>query len=252
MTKIAIWCRHKDDNIIGIGPNIPWHISSDFKRFRRITENACITCGQTTYESFPNRTLPNRKIYVLTFDESYEVSDKKNHFVINHEKTLKEFEDLLKEYEEVHQQEIDSNKGDSDEYEEKVVEIPFTKEGEVCKVKCSINGLPLYFIFDTGASDVSMSDVEANFMFKNEYLTSQDVEGRQNYMTADGNVVAGTVVNLRNVNFGGVELNNIQASIVKNQRAPLLLGQSVLKRLGKIEIDNEKRILKITYKEKKK
>ena len=71
-------------------------------------------------------------------------------------------------------------------------------------------------------------------------------------MTADGNVIAGTVVNLRNVNFGGVELNNIQASVVKNQRAPLLLGQSVLKRLGKIEIDNEKRILKITYKEKKK
>lgn len=171
---------------------------------------------------------------------------------LNNIRTLKEFEDLLKEYEEVHQQEIDSNKGDSDEYEEKVVEIPFTKEGEVCKVKCSINGLPLYLIFDTGASDVSMSDVEANFMFKNEYLTSQDVEGRQNYMTADGNVVAGTVVNLRNVNFGGVELNNIQASIVKNQRAPLLLGQSVLKRLGKIEIDNEKRILKITYKEKKK
>ena len=95
MTKIAIWCRHKDDNIIGVGPNIPWHISSDFKRFRRITENACITCGQTTYESFPNRTLPNRKIYVLTFDESYEVSDKKNHFVINDAKNLKEFEEPL-------------------------------------------------------------------------------------------------------------------------------------------------------------
>ena len=38
MTKIAIWCRHDGDNIIGIGPNIPWHISSDFKRFRRITD----------------------------------------------------------------------------------------------------------------------------------------------------------------------------------------------------------------------
>ena len=95
MTKIAVWCRHKDDNIIGIGPNIPWHISSDFKRFRRITENACITCGQTTYESFPNRTLPNRKIYVLTFDENYEVSDKKNHFVVNDAKALKEFEEPL-------------------------------------------------------------------------------------------------------------------------------------------------------------
>ena len=95
MTKIAVWCRHKDDNIIGIGPNIPWHISSDFKRFRRITENACITCGQTTYESFPNRTLPNRKIYVLTFNEDYEVSDKKNHFVVNNAKSLKEFDEPL-------------------------------------------------------------------------------------------------------------------------------------------------------------
>ena len=34
----------------------------------------------------------------------------------------------------------------------------------------------------------------------------------------------------------------------RNQKAPLLLGQSVLGRLGKIEIDNSKHILKITHK----
>ncbi len=95
MTKIAIWCRHEGDNIIGIGENIPWHVSSDFKRFRRITENMSIVCGQTTYESFPNRTLPNRKIYVLTFDEHYEVSDKKNHFVINDANELRDLEEPL-------------------------------------------------------------------------------------------------------------------------------------------------------------
>ncbi|TGX99711.1 hypothetical protein E5355_17270 [Bacteroides muris (ex Afrizal et al. 2022)] len=61
----------------------------------------------------------------------------------------------------------------------------------------------------------------------------------------------GTVVNLRNVDLGGLELNNIKTSIVKNQKAPLLLGQSVLSRLGKIEIDNGKRVLKVTYKERK-
>ena len=94
MTKIAIWCRHENDNIIGIGPNIPWHIPSDFKRFRRITEKASITCGQTTYESFPNRTLPNRKIYVLSFDEKYEVSDKDNHFVINNPTKLRDLVSL--------------------------------------------------------------------------------------------------------------------------------------------------------------
>ena len=95
MTKIAVWCRHERDDIIGIGPNIPWHIPSDFKRFRRITEKACIVCGQTTYESFPNRTLPNRKIYILTFDKNYEVSDSKNHFVVNDAKKLKDFEEPL-------------------------------------------------------------------------------------------------------------------------------------------------------------
>lgn len=64
-------------------------------------------------------------------------------------------------------------------YEDVVIEVPFTKEGEVLKVKCQINTLPLYFIFDTGVSDVSMSDVEANIMLKNDYLLSQDIVGKQ-------------------------------------------------------------------------
>ncbi len=95
MTKIAIWCRHQGDNVIGIGPNIPWHISSDFKRFRRITEGQSLVAGEKTYESFPNRTLPNRKIFVLSFNSDYEVSDKANHFVVNDIKAFKDFEGNL-------------------------------------------------------------------------------------------------------------------------------------------------------------
>ena len=90
--KIAVWCRHQNDNIIGIGPHIPWRVSSDFKRFRRITEEQYLLAGETTYETFPNRTLPNRKIIVLTFNADYEVSDPQNHFVVTDVKKLKEFE----------------------------------------------------------------------------------------------------------------------------------------------------------------
>ena len=86
-------------------------------------------------------------------------------------------------------------------------------------------------------------------MMKNEYLVSNDVMGKQNYMTANGDIIEGTVVNLRKVNFGGLKLENIKASVVKNQKAPLLLGQSVLNKLGKIEIDNVKKIIKVTYRE---
>jgi clan AA aspartic protease (TIGR02281 family) len=127
-----------------------------------------------------------------------------------------------------------------------ISEIPFTKENGVCKVKCSVNGLPLHFVFDTGASDVTISMVEATFMMKNGYLSGNDVVGSQRYMDANGDVTVGTVVNLRNVNFGGLDLDNVKASVVRNQKAPLLLGQSVLGRLGKIEIDNSKNVLKIS------
>ena len=95
MTKVAIWCRHKDDNIIGIGTKIPWHVKSDFQRFRRITEGQNLVAGQTTYESFPNRTLPNRKIFVLTLDADYEVSDSANHRVVNDVRFFKDWEEDL-------------------------------------------------------------------------------------------------------------------------------------------------------------
>ena len=78
---------------------------------------------------------------------------------------------------------------------------------------CTINGLPLHFVFDTGASDVSLSSVEAQFMFKNGYLKPSDVIGRRAYLTASGDVVEGTSVRLHSVTFGGLTLNNVRASI---------------------------------------
>lgn len=164
---------------------------------------------------------------------------------------MPEFEALLKEYEDKVNSEIGNESGDKEEFEEHVSEVPFTKEGGVYKVKCEINKLPLHFIFDTGASDVSISNVEATFMLKNNYLVANDFVGTQNYMNANGDVTEGAVINLRNVDFAGLSLTNIKASVVKNQKAPLLLGQSVLGKLGKIEIDNEKRMLKVTSRKKK-
>ena len=168
-------------------------------------------------------------------------------------RNTEEFKVLLKEFEEKHQQEIAADAdGDDSAYELKVEEIPFTKEGGVCKVKCAINGLPLHFIFDTGAADVSISSVEATFMAKNDFLSSSDIIGKQNYQTADGNITEGTIINLKDVKLGSLHLNNIKASVVRNQAAPLLLGQSVLSKLGKIEIDNTKKRLRITHKQKNK
>ena len=136
-------------------------------------------------------------------------------------------------------------KEESNENEEKyenidfeMVEIPFIPEGGCASVKCTINDLPLNFIFDTGASAVSMSQLEANFMLKNGYLNPSDFVGNGRFVNANGEVSENAIINLKNIDFGGLHLTNVKASVVKNQKAPLLLGQTVLGRLGVIEIDN--------------
>ena len=157
-----------------------------------------------------------------------------------------EYKALLAKYKSARRSVHSEQSAISSQKELVVTKIPFTKEDGVCKVKCQINGLPLHFVFDTGASDVTISMVEATFMMKNGYLSKNDVVGSQRYMDANGDVSVGTVLNIKNVNFGGLELNNIRASVVRNQKAPLLLGQSILSRLGKIEIDNAQKVIKIT------
>jgi clan AA aspartic protease (TIGR02281 family) len=155
---------------------------------------------------------------------------------------------LLAIYETKVQERISAFKGEETNLScnERIVEVPFTKSGGVTKVDCTINKLPLNFIFDTGASDVTISQVEANFMYKNGYLSSKDIIGKQHYQTADGSISVGTTIVLREIYFGGLTLKDVRASVVATQNAPLLLGQTVLQRLGKIEIDNTQRILKIT------
>lgn len=156
------------------------------------------------------------------------------------------FEHLLSEYEKK-QGAIDLSMLAKmvEEYTEECVEIPMQKDGSLYSVKCEVNGLPLHFLFDTGASSVTISTVEATFMLKNGYLKSSDLSGTQYYMTANGQIAEGTNVVLKTVNFGGIVLHDIKAMVVKSQRAPLLLGQAVLQRLGRIDIDNTRSVLKV-------
>ena len=172
------------------------------------------------------------------------------HIRIDHDmdflRDMLEFKALIEKYESETKSKFSQSSDEKTGSEKITTEVPFTKENGICNVKCKINDLPLYFVFDTGASTVSLSMVEATFMMKNGYLDKKDVVGSQYFLDANGNVSEGTTINIRKVDFGGLELENVRASVVRNQKAPLLLGQSILSRLGKIEIDNSNHILKIT------
>ncbi len=53
------------NRVIGAGGKIPWHLSEDFKWFKRMTTGHIIVMGRRTFESI-GRALPNRTTVVLT------------------------------------------------------------------------------------------------------------------------------------------------------------------------------------------
>ena len=111
------------------------------------------------------------------------------------------------------------------------------KEGGVYLVPITVNGLNLDFIFDTGASSISLSSAEAMVMLRQGQITQDDIVGQQQFQDATGGVSVGTIVLLHTVQIGDITLENVEASIVDNIQAPLLLGQTALAKFGKVTID---------------
>jgi aspartyl protease family protein len=125
--------------------------------------------------------------------------------------------------------------------------IHFKNENGVTMVPITINGVNMEFIFDTGASDIVISTVEAAFLYKQGKLSEDDVLGKSQYQIADGSISEGMVINLRTVQIGNRILHNIRASVVDNMNAPLLLGQSALSNFGNITIDYNNQTIELKY-----
>lgn len=116
--------------------------------------------------------------------------------------------------------------------------IKMETENGVKYVWVEINDLKLRFIFDTGASSICISPAEATVLYRQGTLLREDILNVEYFQDATGKISEGTKVNLRKVKIGELILENVEAIVIDNVDAPLLLGQTVLERFGSIEIDN--------------
>ena len=88
----------------------------------------------------------------------------------------------------------------------------------------SINGKPVTFLLDTGATDVSIPEQLANKLKLKRGIS-------QVYNTANGQIIA-YATKLKRISLGGIELKNVRASINPSvQGDEVLLGMSFLKEL---------------------
>lgn len=123
--------------------------------------------------------------------------------------------------------------------------IQLEKKGGVYKIPCVVNGLKLKLIFDTGASNVCISQSIASMMMDNGYLSDKDIKGTAQSRVADGRIIDNTKIILKKIQIGDKVLHNVEAVVIHGQSAPLLLGQSALKKLGRYSISGEKLIIGI-------
>jgi dihydrofolate reductase len=63
--KVAVIAAIAEDGTIGHAGRIPWYISEDLKRFKRLTMGHPVIMGRKTFESIGKR-LPGRRNIVLT------------------------------------------------------------------------------------------------------------------------------------------------------------------------------------------
>ena len=74
MSRLSIIVAVTENGIIGRDGDMPWRLSSDLKRFKRLTMGHHMIMGRKTYKSI-GRPLPGRTSIVLTRNENYEVPE---------------------------------------------------------------------------------------------------------------------------------------------------------------------------------
>jgi dihydrofolate reductase len=68
--KVSIIVATGENNVIGAGGKIPWHLPADFKHFKEVTTGHPIVMGRKTFESI-GKPLSGRTNIVITADAGY-------------------------------------------------------------------------------------------------------------------------------------------------------------------------------------
>jgi len=85
------------DGTIGIGDNIPWRISEDFKHFRNTTMGHALIMGYNTFKTLPKKALEGRTYVVLNGFQQRDDKSITNHKNVYVVETPEQAFDKLKE-----------------------------------------------------------------------------------------------------------------------------------------------------------
>lgn len=108
------------------------------------------------------------------------------------------------------------------------------QDGGQFVVEAQVNGVPVRFLLDTGASDVTLTPVDARRLGFDPAALAYT----RTYRTANG-TVQGAPIRLRQVRVGPIEMADVAASVNAVGMDRSLLGMSFLSRLSSFQVTGE-------------
>ena len=113
------------------------------------------------------------------------------------------------------------------------VSFPVSSDGHFY-IRAEVNGIPVMFLADTGASHIVLSPADAQKLG----IETEKLRFDRFYETANG-TVRGSSIRIANLRTGEIHLKEIGASVNEAEMRNSLLGMTFFKRLKSYEVRND-------------
>ncbi|MEX0695407.1 MAG: TIGR02281 family clan AA aspartic protease [Rhodospirillales bacterium] len=102
------------------------------------------------------------------------------------------------------------------------------------RINAEVNGTPVQFLIDTGASVVTLSKGDA----ARAGIDPANLDYNRQYQTAGG-TAWGASVRLDRVTLGSIGMDDVRAAVIDSSLSSSLLGMSFLERLGSFSVEGD-------------
>lgn len=120
--------------------------------------------------------------------------------------------------------------------------VKLEQDGNCYLVGANVNGVPMKMTLDTGASTMSISIIEYEFL-KKQKLISDSTAQVSECTIANGDTTKCFMIKIAQVSIGDTSVKNVDCLVMENPDAPLLLGMNVLNGLGGVSINYKRKLL---------
>ena len=120
--------------------------------------------------------------------------------------------------------------------------VKLEQDGNCYLVGANVNGIPMKMTLDTGASTMSISIIEYEFLKKQKLISDSTVQVSE-CTIANGDITKCFMIKIAQVSIGDASVKNVDCLVMENPDAPLLLGMNVLNGLGGVSINYKRKLL---------